>query len=220
MSLYTDPPVGIFAVGDEVNLKIVHALIVGPEGTPYDGGFFYFILKFPNNYPIQPPKVKLMTTDAGQVRFNPNFYNSGKVCVSILGTWVGPPWSPAQQLSSILVTIQSLMTENPFYNEPGFECVCMSLLFILLSCTSYKANTDYIFILQRSAGEAKVYRNYVQYHTLRAAICGMVENETCLAIPIQLKTIMEKLFLSSFDLYIETAEKYSCLNGSLTTVSF
>lgn len=85
VSLYKEPPIGVYAVGDETNMKFVYALIIGPEGTPYQGGFFYFVLKFPNDYPIEPPKVKLMTTDAGKVRFNPNFYNCGKVCLSVLG---------------------------------------------------------------------------------------------------------------------------------------
>lgn len=85
LSIFTEPPPGLFVVGDENNLKIVHALILGVMDTPYEGGFFYFILKCPNDYPIHPPKVKLMTTDAGRVRFNPNMYRSGKVCLSILG---------------------------------------------------------------------------------------------------------------------------------------
>ena len=38
-------------------------------------------------------------------------------------TWSGPAWSPAQSLSSVLISIQSLMNENPYHNEPGFESV-------------------------------------------------------------------------------------------------
>lgn len=38
-------------------------------------------------------------------------------------TWTGPAWSPAQSISSVLISIQSLMTENPYHNEPGFEQV-------------------------------------------------------------------------------------------------
>ncbi|RLV62180.1 hypothetical protein DV515_00019583, partial [Chloebia gouldiae] len=38
-----------------------------------------------------------------------------------LSTWTGPAWSPAQSISSVLISIQSLMTENPYHNEPGFE---------------------------------------------------------------------------------------------------
>ena len=38
-------------------------------------------------------------------------------------TWAGPSWSPAQTLSSVLISIQSLMNEKPYHNEPGFEHV-------------------------------------------------------------------------------------------------
>lgn len=33
----------------------------------------------------------------------------------------GEEWSPAQGLESILLSIQSLMSANPYENEPGFE---------------------------------------------------------------------------------------------------
>lgn len=84
-NLYIEPPPGIFVVGDESNLKFVYAVVVGPMNTPYEGGIFYFIIKCPNDYPLQPPRVKFMTTDAGRVRFNPNLYSNGKICVSTLG---------------------------------------------------------------------------------------------------------------------------------------
>ena len=70
--LFNDPLPGIFAIPDEFNATIIHAIIVGPFGTPYEGGFFYFVLNFPDDYPHQPPKVKLMSTGGGSVRFNPN----------------------------------------------------------------------------------------------------------------------------------------------------
>ena len=35
------------------------------------------------------PQVNLQTTGRGSVRFNPNLYNCGKVCLSLLGTWPG-----------------------------------------------------------------------------------------------------------------------------------
>jgi len=38
-------------------------------------------------------------------------------------TWSGPGWTPAQSLSSVLVSIQSLMNEKPYHNEPGFSKV-------------------------------------------------------------------------------------------------
>lgn len=63
----------------------VHALVTGPFDTPYEGGFFHFMIRFPPDYPHKPPRVKLLTTGHNSVRFNPNFYHSGKVCLSILG---------------------------------------------------------------------------------------------------------------------------------------
>ncbi|KAH9368110.1 hypothetical protein HPB48_013748 [Haemaphysalis longicornis] len=85
----------------------IHALVIGPLDTPYEGGFFHFFIKCPTDYPIAPPRVRLMTTDRGRVRFNPNLYACGKVCLSILGTWSGPSWSAAQGLGSVLVSIQN-----------------------------------------------------------------------------------------------------------------
>lgn len=47
------------------------------------------------------------------------------MCLSILGTWrgerPGEEWSSAQGLESILISIQSLMSSNPYENEPGYE---------------------------------------------------------------------------------------------------
>ena len=33
----------------------------------------------------------------------------------------GEQWSPAQSLETVLLSIQSLMSDNPYVNEPGFE---------------------------------------------------------------------------------------------------
>ncbi len=72
-------------------------------------------------YPTKPPTVICITTNRGRTRFNPNIYAGGKVCLSTLGTFSGNPWSPALSLESVLVSIQSLFSANPYTNEPGFE---------------------------------------------------------------------------------------------------
>ncbi|KAL2009439.1 hypothetical protein VTN00DRAFT_5246 [Thermoascus crustaceus] len=108
----------------ESDIRNVKALIVGPPESPYEFGFFEFSIKFPKDYPASPPNVKATTTNGGRCRFNPNIYAGGKVCLSILGTWrgeSGEQWSSAQGLESILISIQSLMSANPYENEPGFE---------------------------------------------------------------------------------------------------
>ncbi|KAF2480457.1 ubiquitin-conjugating enzyme/RWD-like protein [Neohortaea acidophila] len=108
----------------DTDVRHVRALIVGPPDTPYEFGFFEFSIKFGHDYPIKAPSVRCITTNYGRTRFNPNIYNCGKVCLSILGTWEGEPgeqWSSAQGLESVLLSVQSLMSAHPYENEPGFE---------------------------------------------------------------------------------------------------
>ncbi|KAF1821084.1 uncharacterized protein K489DRAFT_323009 [Dissoconium aciculare CBS 342.82] len=108
------------------DVRHLRALIIGPCDTPYEFGFFEFDLHFPRDYPIRSPEVRCITTNSGRTRFNPNIYAEGKVCLSILGTWRGEhgeQWSSAQGLESVLLSIQSLMSPNPYENEPGFEKV-------------------------------------------------------------------------------------------------
>lgn len=100
-------------------------MISGPDNTPYENGLFLFHAFFPSAYPDKEPKVILKTTGSGTVRFNPNLYNCGKVCLSLLGTWkgkAGESWNNESTFLQVLVSIQSLiLVENPYFNEPGWE---------------------------------------------------------------------------------------------------
>lgn len=106
-----------------------------------------------------PPKVKLMTTAQNTVRFNPNFYSNGKVCLSILGTWPGPGWSAGGTLYSALLSIQSLMTDKPYHNEPGFEA------------------TSNRFDSKLSRGDPVMqYNDIIRHETIRVAVIGMLKD--------------------------------------------
>jgi ubiquitin-protein ligase len=102
-------------------------LIIAVDDTPYATGCFIFDVKFPDNYPQAPPKVNLQTTGRGAVRFNPNLYNCGKVCLSLLGTWSGRSegerWNPGlSTFLQVAISIQSLIfVPEPYFNEPGWE---------------------------------------------------------------------------------------------------
>ena len=73
-----------------------------PEETPYSGGCFVFDFFFPGKYPASPPQVNFRTTGNGSVRFNPNLYNCGKVCLSLLGTWEGAQGEQWNETSTVL----------------------------------------------------------------------------------------------------------------------
>ncbi|XP_078085695.1 dual E2 ubiquitin-conjugating enzyme/E3 ubiquitin-protein ligase BIRC6 isoform X6 [Mustelus asterias] len=116
----------VFVRCDEERLDIMKVLITGPSDTPYANGCFEFDVYFPQDYPNSPPLVNLETTGGHSVRFNPNLYNDGKVCLSILNTWHGRPeekWNPqTSSFLQVLVSIQSLiLVAEPYFNEPGYE---------------------------------------------------------------------------------------------------
>lgn len=119
------PNAAIFLRQDEDRADVMRALISGPVDTPYSLALFVFDIFLPADYPNVPPLVLLTTTGQGRVRFNPNLYNDGKVCLSLLGTWHGDAgqqkWSPERSnIYQVLVGIQSdIMVPEPYYNEPG-----------------------------------------------------------------------------------------------------
>ena len=39
----------------------MEAVVEGPENTPYEGGFFFFRVDYPENYPWSPPRFTLLT---------------------------------------------------------------------------------------------------------------------------------------------------------------
>nr|QDY51857.1 ubiquitin-conjugating enzyme [Mimiviridae sp. ChoanoV1] len=110
----------IYVSVNEENMFKIKAMIIGPKDTPYENGFYFFDFEIPKDYPISPPKAKFVNLN-GIVRFHPNLYKCGKICLSILNTWHGPGWTSVQTLSSVLLSIQSLMNEHPIQNEPGWE---------------------------------------------------------------------------------------------------
>jgi len=60
-AILSNPPDGITAGPvNEDDLFIWEALIMGPEGTPFEGGIFPAELKFPKDYPLNPPKMKFL----------------------------------------------------------------------------------------------------------------------------------------------------------------
>lgn len=116
----------IFVRADKERVDVLKALVMGAKGTPYAHGAFLFDIFVDDNYPNGPPKMNLATTGGGKVRFNPNLYSCGKVCLSLLGTWRGNAsenWDPKlSTLLQVLVSTQAIiMSEEVYFNEPGFE---------------------------------------------------------------------------------------------------
>jgi baculoviral IAP repeat-containing protein 6 len=116
----------VFVRHDPARPFVLKVMITGPDSTPYDSGCYLFDVYCPPEYPGGAPVCNLMTTGKGSVRFNPNLYNCGKVCLSLLGTWHGGSttegWTDKSTLLQLIISIQGLiLVEIPYYNEPGVE---------------------------------------------------------------------------------------------------
>ena len=90
------------------NMYQWQAMIIGPEGSPYQGGVFYLKIDFPENYPFKPPRV-MFTTKI----YHCNINSSGGICLDILKN----AWSPVLTISKVLLSICSLM-DDPNPNDP------------------------------------------------------------------------------------------------------
>lgn len=94
-TMSTSLPQGIFVRVEDSRPDVLKFLIVGPGGTPYEGGLYEwdspftglvefsliqlrFDLWAPMEYPTMPPLCIFKTTGGGSVHFNPNLYNCGK----------------------------------------------------------------------------------------------------------------------------------------------
>ncbi|CAO2036207.1 unnamed protein product [Urochloa humidicola] len=86
-----------------VNLLLWNCVIPGKQGTDWEGGNFPVTLQFSEYYPDRPPTCKF---PAGF--FHLNVYDTGAVCLSILGD----AWNPSITVWKILVCIQDLL-DNP-----------------------------------------------------------------------------------------------------------
>ena len=113
---------GIFYEPNEENILNGSACIFGPTDTPYEDCPMLYSFTLSSTFPFDSPIVQFKTSD-GHTRFHPNMYMGGKVCLSILGTWSGPSWSSIMRISTVLVTLQSIMTANPITNEPGYAAL-------------------------------------------------------------------------------------------------
>ena len=124
-SLPIDYAAIIISRPDKDYMTAVRTLMTGPADTPYECGVFLFDTYINNNFPAGPPNVWYLNT--GGVRFNPNLYAEGKVCLSILGTWGGDRGGESwhkdnSHLIQIYTSILSqILIEKPYFNEPGYE---------------------------------------------------------------------------------------------------
>jgi len=172
---------GIYYIHDDIDMLKGYALIIGPSETPYFGGNYFFEFEYPRDYPHSPPKVKYWT-NGEKIRFNPNLYTCGKVCVSLLNTWRGDQWTSCQTISTVLLTLCTLLCKNPLLNEPGVG----------------KTHSDMAF-----------YDEIVEYANIDIAICDIIEKKDGVYMPFfeNFYPFVKENFIKNYDKLVEFAEK-------------
>jgi ubiquitin-conjugating enzyme E2 Z len=178
---------GIYYFHDDSNILKGYGLIIGPKDTPYQDGFYLFEFLYPSNYPYSPPVVKYYT-NGDDIRFNPNLYQNGKVCVSILNTWSGPNWTSSQTISTILLTLSTLLCENPLLNEPAVEVGSLN---------------------------NKTYNIIIEYYNIKIAICRILDKNSSIYYPFfdYFYDIMSEHFLKCYEDLVNKCKENSNMNN-------
>lgn len=172
---------GIYYIHDDSDMLKGYAMIVGPTDTPYFGGFYFFEITYPYDYPHSPPKVKYCT-NGNNIRFNPNLYTCGKVCISLLNTWMGDQWTSCQTISTVLLTLCTLLCKDPLLNEPG---------------------------VNKNHNDMKNYTEIIEYSNLNIAVCDIVRKKTGIYQPFfdNFYLFVKENFNKNYDKLIEFAQK-------------
>ncbi|XP_068099854.1 ubiquitin-conjugating enzyme E2 T [Hyperolius riggenbachi] len=107
--LSTEPPAGVSCWQAGERTDELRAQVVGAAGSPYEGGVFSLEVTVPERYPFEPPRLRFLTPI-----YHPNIDSAGRICLDILKLPPGGAWRPALSLSSVLTSVQLLMSEpNP-----------------------------------------------------------------------------------------------------------
>jgi len=186
---------GLFWIHDEDQVNHGWAVICAYDQTPYHGGAFCFDVRFPDNYPFEPPAFTYLTND-GRTRFNPNLYKNGKVCLSLLNTWQGEQWSGVQSLSSVLQSIQTaVINQDPLVNEPAHP-----------ACKDSKHP------------EVEIYNRMIFHATLETAILGQLAEPPAYLVPVY--DAVKSWALNARPTLVAKARALAIYDGKVETVPF
>lgn len=183
-SLPCEPSGAVFINMDSSNMSKLKAIISGSADSPYEHGLFLFAIKLPSDYPNSPPLMTIKTTGNRMHRFNPNLYDTGFVCLSIINTWEGDQeemWNPTYStLLQVFLSIQALvMNQSVIQKEPSYE--------------GYAEDSQ----------ESKEYIMIVRYGNIKYAMSDMIRNP-----PVEFKDVVLRHFAIKKNDILETTKKW------------
>lgn len=102
--LQRKPVEGVWFAPNPKDLGEWHVVLMGAKDTDYEGGYYHAIFKFPEEYPLKGPSIRMMTP-SGRFRVNES------ICMSMTA-WHDELWNPAWRVETIAVGFQSFMAQT------------------------------------------------------------------------------------------------------------
>jgi ubiquitin-protein ligase len=96
-------------IDEEQDLFHWNGTLIGPDDTPYKGGYFKIEITIPDTYPNKPPFIRFLTKI-----YHPNIDIDGLICLNILRSPPTGDWKPSINLPKTVLSIHSLLSDpNP-----------------------------------------------------------------------------------------------------------
>ena len=119
------PPEGVNCYPKDMDdLYKWEATILGPEGTPYEGGVFFVDIDIPKDYPYRSARYRMTTkiyhpnvTKAGCVYMGRDNHYCSNCCLQ-------DHWSPAMRIITIISEIRLVISDpNPHSEEMAYYAI-------------------------------------------------------------------------------------------------
>ncbi|POS77259.1 ubiquitin-conjugating enzyme [Diaporthe helianthi] len=107
-------PAGISLVSAD-DLETWYLDIKVLDDNPLYPDVYRLMFRFGHQYPIEPPEVTFIQKPDRPIPIHPHIYSNGIICLDLLGQ---QGWSPVQNVESVCMSLQSMLTGNTKNERP------------------------------------------------------------------------------------------------------